>query len=57
MPYLVSGLTLSSMFFANFVLEFSVGSRLVIWDRATWLGTSRLDGARWLKCDCWCETS
>jgi len=30
MPYLVSDLTLSSMFFANFVLEFSIGSRLVI---------------------------
>jgi len=48
MAYLVSGLILSSMFFVNFVLEFSVGSGLVIWDRATWLGTSRLDGARWL---------
>jgi len=57
MLYLVNDLILSSMFFANFVLEFSLGSRLVIWDRATWLGTSRLDGARWLKCDCWCETS
>jgi len=30
MLYLVNDLILSSMFFANFVLEFSLGSRLVI---------------------------
>jgi hypothetical protein len=35
MQYLERDLTLSGMYFANFVLEFSVGSRLVIRDRAT----------------------
>jgi hypothetical protein len=30
MQYLVSDITLSGMLFANFVLKFSIGSRLVI---------------------------